>query len=37
MGFDEKSSERIRIAQKQLKEVMEEWLPDPSEFERVDF
>lgn len=36
MGFDGKSSDRIRIAQEQLKEVMEEWLPDPSEFERVD-
>ncbi|KAK9897408.1 hypothetical protein P389DRAFT_209899 [Cystobasidium minutum MCA 4210] len=36
MGFDSNNADKIRLAQNQLKRVMEEWLPDPSEFERVD-
>ena len=37
MGFDPNLHDKITLAQNQLKMVMEEWLPDPSEFERVEW
>jgi hypothetical protein len=36
MGYDKTQLPLIKKAQEQLKDIMEKYLPDPSEFERLD-
>lgn len=33
MGYDPKNIDRIQKASQQMKDMLEEWLPEPSEFE----